>query len=45
MLAHRRDEQDTKNPKEAGGNAGGVYDNDLAHFRTDRMYDYGPPRK
>ncbi|AMV20384.1 DUF1592 domain-containing protein [Planctomyces sp. SH-PL14] len=43
MLAHRRDEQDAKNPKGKRWTQE-AYDNDLAHFRADRMYDYGPPR-
>ena len=43
ILADRRDKQDAKNP------AGKKFtqqqmDNDLAHFKTHRMYDYGPPR-
>jgi len=43
FLNHRRDEQMKKNP------AGKKWldeqvERDLAHFRTDRMYDFGPPR-
>ena len=43
FLANRRDEQDAKNP--AGKKyTQAQYDNDLQHFQTDRMYEYGPPR-
>ena len=43
ILQQRRDEQTTQNPK------GQVwhdrqYETDLIHFKTDRIYDYGPPR-
>lgn len=43
MLAHRRDEQDAKNPKGKKWTQE-QFDRDLDHFRIDRMYDYGPPR-
>ncbi len=43
FLAHRRDEQDAKNP--AGKKYTQIgYERDLEHFKTDRMYNYGPPR-
>lgn len=43
FLKHRQEEQDAQNPK------GRKYtqeqsDRDLEHFKSDRMYDYGPPR-
>ncbi len=43
MLAFRRDEQDKKNPKGAKYTQE-QYARDLEHFKTDRMYEYGPPR-
>lgn len=43
FLKHRQDEQDAKNPK-GRKYTQEQYDRDLEHFRTDRMYDYGPPR-
>ncbi len=43
ILKHRQEEQDEKNPKGKMWTQR-QYDDDLAHFRTDRMYDYGPPR-
>lgn len=43
FLDHRRNEQLQKNP--AGKKwLDEQFDRDLNHFRTDRMYDYGPPR-
>tara|TARA_R110002072_G_scaffold303141_1_gene495725 strand:- start:41490 stop:44549 length:3060 start_codon:yes stop_codon:yes gene_type:complete len=43
FLDHRRDEQLQKNP--AGKKwLDEQFERDLDHFRTDRMYDYGPPR-
>ncbi|MFT5325178.1 MAG: mono/diheme cytochrome c family protein [Planctomycetaceae bacterium] len=43
FLNHRRDEQMQKNP--AGKKwLDEQFERDLDHFRTDRMYDYGPPR-
>lgn len=43
FLNHRRDEQLQKNP--AGKKwLDEQFERDLNHFRTDRMYDYGPPR-
>jgi mono/diheme cytochrome c family protein len=43
FLNHRRDEQVQKNP--AGKKwTDEQFERDLDHFRTDRMYDYGPPR-
>jgi mono/diheme cytochrome c family protein len=43
ILIKRRDEQDAKNP---GGKkwTQEALDHDLKHFKTDRMYDYGPGR-
>ena len=43
FLAHRRDEQDAKNPAGKKYTQAG-YERDLEHFKTDRMYEYGPPR-
>ncbi|HUQ70582.1 MAG TPA: DUF1592 domain-containing protein [Planctomycetaceae bacterium] len=43
ILKYRQDEQDVKNPKGKEWTQR-QYDRDLAHFQTDRMYDYGPPR-
>lgn len=42
QLAKRRDEELAKKP----GNKWAVeaYEKDLAHFKTDRIYNYGPPR-
>jgi hypothetical protein len=43
FLNHRRDEQLQKNP--AGKKwLDEQFKRDIDHFRTDRMYDYGPPR-
>lgn len=43
FLAYRRNEEDAKNP--AGKKyTQAAYDRDLEHFKTDRMYHYGPPR-
>lgn len=43
FLNHRRNEQMQKNP--AGKKwLDEQFERDLVHFRTDRMYDYGPPR-
>lgn len=43
FLNHRRDEQTQKNP--AGKKwLDEQFERDLDHFRTDRMYDFGPPR-
>lgn len=42
-LARRRDEQDKENPKGAVHNKT-QFERSLAHFKTDRMYEYGPPR-
>lgn len=43
ILAKRRDEQDAKNPNGKKWTQE-AYVRDLEHFKTDRMYDYGPPR-
>jgi hypothetical protein len=43
QLEKRRQEQDEKNPKGKEWSQRG-YERDLEHFKTDRMYDYGPPR-
>ncbi len=43
FLTHRRDEQDAKNPAGKKYTQAG-YERDLEHFKTDRMYRYGPPR-
>ena len=43
ILAARRDEQDAKNPK-GKEYTQREYDNSLAHFKTARIYEYGPPR-
>jgi len=43
ILAKRRVEQDEKNPKRILQNQT-QFENDLRHFQTDRMYDYGPAR-
>lgn len=42
-LANRRDQQLRENPKGDRWHREG-YERDLVHFKTDRMYDYGPPR-
>lgn len=42
-LANRRDEQDAKKPDGKKWTQQ-QYQRDLEHFRTVRMYDYGPPR-
>ena len=43
ILAARRDEEDEEPDLAAAGNKA-KYERDLDHFKTDRMYDYGPPR-
>ena len=43
ILAERRDEQDAKDPDRITQHAE-QFERDLEHFRSDRMYDYGPPR-
>ena len=43
FLKHRKDEQDKENPN-GRKYTQEQYDRDLEHFKTDRMYDYGPPR-
>ncbi|MDB5347723.1 MAG: hypothetical protein JWP89_6100 [Schlesneria sp.] len=43
ILKQRQDEQDAQNPKGKEW-AKRQYDQDLAHFQSDRIYDYGPPR-
>lgn len=43
FLKHRQEEQDEKNPR-GKKYTQEQYDRDLEHFKTDRMYDYGPPR-
>jgi hypothetical protein len=43
ILKKRQNEQDEKNPKGAKYHAE-AYSRDLLHFKTDRIYDYGPPR-
>jgi len=43
ILGKRRDEQTAKTPKGAKYH-NEQYERDLAHFRSDRIYDYGPPR-
>ena len=42
-LKIRHDKQDKENPKLKGSHAGEV-EQVLAHFRTNRNYEYGPPR-
>ncbi|WP_227254615.1 DUF1592 domain-containing protein [Frigoriglobus tundricola] len=42
-LAKRREDQDKKNPMGVA-HSKAVFDQDLGHVKTDRMYDYGPPR-
>jgi len=43
ILESRREQQQKENPKGEKYHKE-QYERDLAHFRTDRMYDYGPPR-
>lgn len=43
ILAARRDEQTQQNPKGKTYHDE-QYERDLEHFKTDRMYAYGPPR-
>jgi hypothetical protein len=43
ILEERRAKNDTENPARATHNQR-AYEDDLKHFKTDRMYDYGPPR-
>jgi|694.fasta_scaffold71848_2 hypothetical protein len=43
ILKKRQEEQDAKQPERAKHNQS-QYDNDLKHFSTDPMYDYGPAR-
>jgi mono/diheme cytochrome c family protein len=43
ILRKRRDDQNAKNPKGEKFTRE-QYERDLAHFKTDRMYGYGPPR-
>lgn len=43
FLKHRQEEQDARNPKGRKFTQD-QFDQDLEHFRQDRMYDYGPPR-
>lgn len=43
MLAWRRDDQDSKNPRGKQWTQR-QYEYDLEHFRTNPMYNYGPPR-
>jgi hypothetical protein len=43
ILKHRQNEQDEKNPKGKQWTQR-QFEEDLKHFQTDRMYDYGPPR-
>jgi mono/diheme cytochrome c family protein len=43
ILRKRRDDQNAKNPK-GEKFAQQQYERDLEHFKTDRMYGYGPPR-
>lgn len=43
ILAKRRDDQDAKNPNGKKFTQA-QYERDLEHFKSDRMYDYGPPR-
>lgn len=43
ILKHRQEEQDAKNPKGKEWTQK-QFDQDLKHFETDRIYDYGPPR-
>ncbi len=43
ILKKRQDEQDAQNAKGKPYHES-QFQKDLAHFQTDRMYDYGPPR-
>jgi hypothetical protein len=43
ILKKRQEEQDAKQPDRAKHNQA-HYDNDVKHFSTDPMYDYGPAR-
>jgi hypothetical protein len=43
ILGERRDEQTAKQPERATQHAE-QFEADLEHFRSDRMYTYGPPR-
>ena len=43
ILEQRRSQQLRENPKGQKWHDE-AYENDLRHFKTDRMYDYGPPR-
>jgi mono/diheme cytochrome c family protein len=43
ILAARRDKQNSEKPERAVQNQRQM-DSDLEHFKTDRMYGYGPPR-
>jgi mono/diheme cytochrome c family protein len=43
ILKKRQDDETARNPKGAKWHAE-AYERDLAHFRADRMYDYGAPR-
>lgn len=43
ILAERRDRQTAERPDREEHHRR-QYDTDLAHFASDRMYDYGPPR-
>lgn len=43
ILEERRDKEAAKNPK-GKANQDRQFENDLKHFTTHRMYDYGPPR-
>ncbi len=43
ILRHRMEEQNQKNPQGSRWHQE-QFANDLRHFQTDRMYDYGPPR-
>jgi hypothetical protein len=43
ILEERRDKEMEKNPK-GKANQDRQFENDLKHFETHRMYDYGPPR-
>ena len=43
ILEKRRDDEDAKNPARKESNQRQL-ENDLRHFETHRMYDYGPPR-
>jgi Protein of unknown function (DUF1592)/Protein of unknown function (DUF1588)/Protein of unknown function (DUF1587)/Protein of unknown function (DUF1585)/Protein of unknown function (DUF1595)/Cytochrome C oxidase, cbb3-type, subunit III len=43
ILKKRQNEQEVQNPRYKQANES-QFQRDLAHFQTDRMYDYGPPR-